>query len=180
MKLGRPAPRGPDREYALILALAVVIGALALVAVLDPPGRRGSQPAAASTSTIAVPGPVIGTKTVSAARPALTAGEVAAAREAARRFLTSYLPVLYGRRPPATLVDADTHVRAELATATRTPPAPRNRRPHLAALTDKPQPDGTVVVIATIADRVDPAYRIVFTLGQQLGGGWRVTELANY
>lgn len=109
----------------------------------------------------------------------MTASQLAAARASARRFLASYLPVLYGRRPARTITDADTRVRAELTAAARSPRAPRHRRPRVTRLSTRVQNDQTVVAIAMIDDSVTKPYQVVFQLSHK-GGGWRVTQLANY
>lgn len=148
--------------------------ALALVAALLLPTLKGSHKTpAVNPRAPLVLNPAPGTATTVAQEPSLEAQRVA------RRFLASYLPVLYGRRPARAIVYADQHVLASLASASRTPPAPRRSHPRVIGLTASRQSNGSVLEIATINDRTIPAYRIVFTVAKQ-DGAWRVTQLANY
>ncbi len=117
--------------------------------------------------------------------PAAQASEAGGqAQLTARNFLASYLPVLYGRKKPATITDADQHVLESLGNASQTsPPASRRSHPRIAALNAVRQADGSVLEIATINDGVSQPYRLIFTVAQQDSGGdgiWQVTQLANY
>jgi hypothetical protein len=148
--------------------------ALALVAALLLGALKGShKTAAVNPSAPLVLNPAPRTATTAVQEPSLEAQRVA------RRFLGSYLPVLYGRRPARTIVDTDQHVHASLVSASHTPPAPRRSHPRVTGLAASRQSDGSVLEIATINDRASPVYRIVFTVAKQ-DGAWRVTQLANY
>ncbi len=169
--------RRPAREQPLLLAglLLGCVGAIVATVILTSnPGAHRQH--VVSLSTPAAATVVIGTKPP---RPILTAAQLADVRGTARRFLASYLPVLYGRRPARTIADADAHVRAELDDAARSPQAPRNRRPRVTSLTTRVQSSSTVVAIAIVADSVTRPYQIVCQLSNG-PGGWQVTELANY
>lgn len=171
--------RRPAREQPAALAVLALL-AVAAIAVVLLLGHHSGPSRPAPAVSVAVSSPVIGTRRASTAQtPALTATQLAAARRVARRFLVSYLPVLYGRRSARTIRDADAHVRTALQTAPRPPRAPRDRRPRFTGLTLKPQTGGSVLAITTIADHVSAPYQLVFTLAQQ-PRGWQVTELANY
>ena len=170
--------RRPAREQPAALAVLALL-AVAAIAVVLLLGHHSGPSRPGPTVSVASPSPVIGTRRASSPAPVLTAAQLAAARRVARRFLVSYLPVLYGRRPARTVRDADAHVRAALQTAPRPPRAPRDRRPRFAGLTLKPQSGGSVLAVTTIADHVSAPYQLVFTLAQQ-PDGWQVTELANY
>lgn len=148
---------------ALALATALVVSTL----------HSSRPPSGVNPSTPLVVNPEHGAST----KPAEERS--AEAQTVARRFLASYLPVLYGRRTVSTIVGADQHVLASLASASRTPPPPPSRRPRVTALAASPQNDGSVLEIATINDGITSAYRIVFTVAEQ-AGVWRVTQLANY
>ena len=175
----REVLRRPAREQPAAVAVLALL-AVAAIAVVLLLGHHSSPSRPGATVSVAVSSPVIGTRRASSASaPALTAAQLAAARQVARRFLASYLPVLYGRRLPRTIRDADAHVRTALQTAPRPPRAPRDRRPRFTGLTLKQQSGGSVLAVTTIADHVTAPYQLVFTLGQR-SGGWQVTELANY
>lgn len=169
--------RRPAREQPLVLGgllLACVVGIAAAVILTANHGTHRGRIVAVSSP--AAPSAVIGTKPPP---PVLTTRQLASARATARRFLTSYLPVLYGRRPARTIVDADPRVRAELNAAARSPRAPRNRRPRVTRLTTHVQNGQRVVAIAMIADSVTKPYQVVFQLSDSRAG-WQITQLANY
>jgi hypothetical protein len=169
--------RRPAREQPLLLTGLALACVVAIAAAVILTGSHGShRQRVVSVTTPAAPPAVIGTKPPP---PALSAVQLAHVRVTVRRFLTSYLPVLYGRRPARTIADADTRVRAELGAAARSPRAPRNRRPHVTTLTTHVQGTSTVVAIAMVADSVTKPYQIVFQLTDG-HGGWKVTQLANY
>lgn len=148
---------------AVVLAAALLLGTL----------KGSHKTPAVNPSAPLVLNPAPPTATTAVQEPNLEAQRVA------RRFLASYLPVLYGRRPARTIMDADQHVHASLAYASQTPPAPRRSHPRVTGVAASRQSDGSVLEIATINDRVSPTYRIVFTVAKQ-DGAWRVTQLANY
>lgn len=180
MRKGRRARRGPDLEYGLVVAVAILISAAAVVLLLRDPDHQASDQAAPTSSAIGASSPVIGDRPIpTPTEGGQTAADVAAARHVARRFLSSYLPVLYGHRPVSTILDADAHVRAELDAAAHTSTAPRDRTPRITQLSARAQADASVVVIALIADGVQPAYQVVCQL-TTVAGHWRVSELANY
>lgn len=164
--MSRSPFKGPLGALLAFCALAL---AVALLSTL-----HGSHPSSGvNPSAPLVLNPEQGTSSSTAEEPSVEAQQVA------RGFLASYLPVLYGRRPAKTIVDADQHVLASLASASHTPPAPRRSHPRMTDLAASRQGDGSVLEIATINDGVSPAYRIVFTVAEQ-DSAWRVTQLANY
>jgi hypothetical protein len=169
---GRWSTRQTLALGGLLLAFAV---ALVVAAVLTS-GHIAHRQRLVTVTDPAAPSAVIGTKPPP---PALSAAQLLKVRATARRFLASYLPVLYGRRPVRTITDASAHVRAELSAAAKSPRAPHNRRPRVTRLTTQVQSTTTVVAIAIIADTVAKPYQIVFQLSSTRGG-WQVTELANY
>lgn len=156
----------------LLLAFTV---ALAVAAILTA-AHTSHHHQVVTVTDPAAPAAVIGTKPPA---PALTAAQLNKVRATARRFLASYLPVLYGRRSAGTITDASAHVRSELSAAAKTPRAPRNRRPRVTKITTQVQSNTTVVAIAIIADTVAKPYQIVFQLSRTRGS-WQVTQLANY
>lgn len=167
----------PAREHPLAIAMLVLLvaAAVSLIVLAD----RHHHPAPSrpvTTPQAAAPPAVIGTRP---APPPLTVMQVSAARAAARRFLASYLPVLYGRANPRTIRDADPHVRAELTAAGRTPAAPGNRHPRITSLSTHSETSSALVLIAVITDGVQAPYQIVLQLTHE-PDGWQVTQLANY
>lgn len=169
---GRWSARQTLALGGLLLAFAV---ALAVAAILTA-GHVTHHQQVVTVADPAAPSAVIGTKPPP---PTLSTEQLDKVRATARRFLASYLPVLYGRRPVRTITDVSAHVRAELDAAAKSPKAPRNRRPRVTKLTTQVQSSVTVVAIAIIADTVAKPYQIVFQLSA-VHGRWQVTELANY
>jgi hypothetical protein len=169
--------RRPLREQPLVAAgLAVVVLTVGAVLVAaTAAGRRadpGPTPPVPST-----PGPVI-TRTSGQNSPPPT--DMPGARRAARVFLDSYVPVLYGRRRASSVRGVDAHVRASLRGAAPAPRASADRRPLVTALAARAEGARRVLMVATIADRVSRAYRIVFAVTRAPDGAWLVSELANY
>ena len=171
--------RRPAREQPLLLGALVLAAAIAVIAVILPRSPSAPRQTAVAT-TLSAPaaspqGAVIGTRSA----PAPSTAQVADSRRTARRFLASYLPVLYGRRTPSSVEDASPRVRAELRDAARSPQAPRNRHPRIARLTAHAEGRTTVVAIALIADSVTKPYQIALQLTEH-DRRWQVTQLSNY
>jgi hypothetical protein len=169
---GRWSPRQTLTLGGLLLAFTVALAAAAILTA----GHTTHHQRVVTVADPAAPAAVIGTKSPP---PALSVAQLNKVRVTARRFLASYLPVLYGRRRARTITDASAHVREELSAAAKSPRAPSNRRPRVTKLTTRVQSSTTVVAIAIIADTVAKPYQIVFQLSA-VRGGWQVTELANY
>jgi hypothetical protein len=169
------AGRFPRQPLALAGMLLPFVVAIVLAATLTgghhPTGNR-----VVTVTPPTAPGAVVGTKP---ALPTLTPRRLRNARATARRFLASYLPVVYGRRPARTIVAASHHVKTELSAAAKIPRAPRDRRPRVTKLTTHTQGSATVVAIAIINDSVAKPFQVVFQLSDG-HGGWLVTQLANY
>jgi hypothetical protein len=170
--------RRPLREQPLVAALlAVVVLAIGevLAAATATTGRLadpGPPPPVLST-----PSPVITPTSGQNNRPPT---DMPGARQAAQVFLHSYLPLLYRRGRPSSVRGVDAHVRASLQGAAQQPRARADRRPRVAALAARDEGAGRVLMVATIADRVSRAYRIVFAVTRAPDGAWLVSELANY
>jgi hypothetical protein len=153
--------------------LVVVIAAVAAIAF-----HGSSRDAAPSAPAPTPPGPILNPGSSGSTAPT---ADLTVVRATARRFLASYLPVLYGRRPASAVRDADAHVTASLRAAARQSRAPRDRHPRVTGLVLRSQTATTVLAIATIDDDVSRPYRIVFSLTAAAGSQrWRVSELANY
>lgn len=169
------AGRFSRQPFALAGILVAFVIAIVLAAVLTG-GQHSTRQRVVTVTPPTAPVAVVGTKR---APPTVTPAQLSNARATARRFLASYLPVLYGRRPPQTIVAASAHVKTELSAAAKTPRAPRNRRPRVTKLTTHIQGKNSVVAIAIINDSVTKPFQVVFQLSDDRGG-WLVTQLANY
>lgn len=180
----RSALRRPIREQprSILAALAVAV-ALALAAVLMPALRGGERDGAATAPSVRPAGPVIdGTGGRGVQRPpsqAVASADVPRARSAARAFLRSYLPVLYGRGRPAGIEGVVPQLRRSLREARRVPRRIRDRRPRLTRLDAQPQAPTSVLMTATVDDGVVAPFRLIFTVERQPDGRWLVTNVAN-
>jgi hypothetical protein len=172
----REALHPENREYTLVLALALLIGALALVGVLRPAAQRAPI-AHRPASAISPPGPVIGTRPIPSPAPAPTAAQLEAANLAARRFLSAYLPYIYGHTRARDVPDAAPLLRATLARdPLRITPAQRKRHPRLLALDVEPRGAEVALATATIADGAGAPYPIHLAL-TDAGGRWLVERV---
>lgn len=180
----RSALRRPIREQPRpLLAVLAVAAALALAAILMPDLRGGERDGAATAPTVRPAGPVIdGTGGRGVQRPpsqAVASADVPRARSAARAFLRSYLPVLYGRGRPAGIEGVVPQLRRSLREARRVPRRIRDRRPRLTRLDAQPQAPTSVLMTATVDDGVVAPFRLIFTVERQPDGRWLVTNVAN-
>jgi hypothetical protein len=101
------------------------------------------------------------------------------ARPVARRFLTAYLALLYGRGRADAPPHASASVRRSLARGrARVPPAARRRGPRVARLELVAQARDVVVATAQIEDGGVSAYPLTFALVRR-GGQWTVNALGN-
>lgn len=166
-----PAVR--QRLTLAVLALLLIVLAIVLL-TSDRSGPRNSPTSIPATSAP----PLVLNPGHPPTSPSPTQ-PVTQAQTAARAFLTSYLPVLYGRHAARSIIDADAHVRQSLRAGGRPTRAPADRHPRVIALVGEPQSSGSVLELATIADGVSSPYRIVFVIAQRRGA-WQVTQLANY
>jgi hypothetical protein len=163
------------RQRLAVSGLVLLCAVLALVLLA---GHRGSPRSSPTTVPVSPSPPLV----LNAGHPSTSPSPMqptAQAQTAARAFLASYLPVLYGRRDAAAIIDADAHVRESLAAASRPARAPADRHPRVTELVGEPQSNGSVLELATIADGVSTPYRIVFVIAR-LPDGWQVNQLANY
>lgn len=119
--------RQPLALAGMLLAFVVAI----LLAAVLTTGHHSTRRRVVTVTPPTAPAAVVGTKTPPTTP---TPTQLRQARVTARRFLASYLPVLYGRQSARTIVAASSHVKAELAAATKTPRAPRKRRPRVTKL----------------------------------------------
>lgn len=160
----------PDRR--------ALVGAC-LVAALAVSGCGGGGHANPSTTAAPppAPGPIIGTKR-GPVDPLSRADRAAAAR-ATRRFLTGYLPFLYGRGAAGRVHDATPSVlRAVRRSHARVTPAQRQRRPRVAALSLTGQTTDSAIATVTIADGGPAPYRLSLTV-ERRAGRWLIADLGN-
>ena len=159
------------RTSALIVAAALVVGvALAGGFVLigaDDDGERAAQSTHPPTSERAPEA------------ESADVGELPAVEAAARRFLSGYLRVTYGK-PGATIDDIEAAAPRLLKSlknsAARVTPAQAQRTPRVQRVTVIA--DGTITALATaqIKDSPSPAYPLSFHL-QKTAQGWVVTRI---
>lgn len=162
-----------------LAAGVLLVAAAALIAVLIVPGSS-DRPIAnrpTTTSTTPAPGPIIGTP----GRRADTLGprQRAVAGRAARRFLTGYLPFLYGRHSAGSVTDVTPAVRTALrASHARVTPAQRARQPRATAVSVVGQTTRSAIATITVADGGPATYRLSVTL-ELRRGRWLISDLGN-
>jgi len=149
-----------------ILVLAVVAGAIAIISTNGDDAPKSRHP---STSERA---PEAENHSV---------GELPAVERAARRFLSGYLPLIYGRRG-ATVDDLRSatpqlieHLRNE---GGRVTPAQAALHPRLERVTVTLDSTTRALAVAQIKDSPSPAYPLTFQLADT-PQGWVVTEIGN-
>lgn len=163
---GRPfADR--ERRGAFWAAAIALVCAAALLLALPGAGKRGyvvpELPAAPHGQLDRVPAP----------RPAPASGPVAATR----RFLSGYLPFIYGQGPARAIRAVAPSLAARLARSRlRVPPAARERDPLATRLEGQRMRDGRVAVTARIEDGGVAAYPILLTIARH-GGRWLVVSV---
>lgn len=168
----------------MIRAAAIGAGTLLVVALVVVAFTASESQPTATTPSVAnpAPSPIISTPAATAPTAADRTPDPTApvqARRAARRFLTGYLALLYGRRPADQVTDITPAVRRQLADLGRVPAAQRMRRPEVVDLKATVQAPGVVIVTASIDDGDLAVYPLVFTVEQQ-AGRWRVADLADH
>ncbi len=188
--LNRPLRDG-DRPRLFSIAVAVIAGTAAVLALLDD-GEISSQPPPRAAPPASVPpapaGPPKASLAPAAARQAPSeegnppAGSqpskasIAQSKEAARRFLTGYLPYTYGRGSASRIAPVDPELRDRLAgERPRVPARESRRRPRLELI----QSDGVSRERAQLVALVGDGKRR-YTVRLQLArspSGWRVTDL---
>jgi hypothetical protein len=155
---------------ALAFAGVLVVG-LAVVLIVDLPAGRPAAPAASATVS----------PTASAAPT--PSPDLGAASAAARRFLDSYLPFLYGRAPLSSVGTVDDGVRAGLPAGRQEIGADeRGRSPSIHDVQVQPGPAGGALVVALIEER-DPTtgaastYPLRFQMTDRPRTGWVVSTV---
>jgi hypothetical protein len=160
-----------SRTTVLVVVLAALVGlSLAGGVVLISNNDNSSESAPAGRSPASERAPEAENHSV---------GELPAVETAARGFLASYLPVVYGK-PGATLNDLRNasprlirELRSEGGHAT---PAQTQRTPHVQRVTVIKEGQIGALATAQIKDSPSPAYPLVFHL-QDSPDGWVVTRI---
>jgi hypothetical protein len=104
--------------------------------------------------------------------PFVSAGEFAHARNVAARFLSGYLPFLYGRGSARSVDAAARGLRRQLMRSrAEATPAEHGRHPHVVSLAVVAQASGVVLATALVEDGGITAYSLRITL-QEARSGW--------
>jgi hypothetical protein len=199
-----------DRERRRLFALsaAVILGAAGLLITLRP-GTAGdpkpAPPPAATRPDLPPPTPPAARTPASPPSPTPGRGEDAgkpAHREranarrrpparparhvhegvarSARRFLSGYLPFLYGRGPASAIDPTTAELRARLAHShVRVPAATRHRHPRVVEMRVRAAGGGRFAVSARVEDDGAASYPIELVVGRR-GGRWRVVEAGGH
>jgi hypothetical protein len=171
--LDRLPPRA--RRVAVVvvalLAIAVVMAAL----TLTPSPVGGGRPRRAPLRA-----PANGTSPRTARQrvpPPVSTAELLRARQAAERFLGSYLPFDYGRASALAVSPVTPTLRGQLTgERARITPVERRRHPRVASLQVVGLTPGFVLATAIVEDGAITAYRLRFTL-QGKAGRWAVSSV---
>jgi hypothetical protein len=186
--LNRPL-RDSDRPRLFAIAVAVILGAAALLAMVDDPGSPAAEPDEPSPVPTAAAPPAAASEpmaseqapTEEANPPAAleaSSADVTRAKQAARRFLAGYLPYTYGRRAAARIAPASPALRRRLASERpRVPPAERRRRPRLLLLQADSVGRSRAELRAQVADGAR-RYTVPLEL-RRTAAGWVVTGLGS-
>ena len=163
-----------EDERRRLFAFAVAVLALATVALValapapdrDPAPRARPEPPATVAPPAASPTPAARSTSVSPR-----------AKQAARRFLGSYLRFLYGHAGAREIERAAPQLRRRLSRSRlRVPPAARRRRPRVVAIDGRQTTANEVAVSAEVEDGGVARYPVALTVRAD-AGGWRVVAV---
>jgi hypothetical protein len=189
--VNRPLSEGERRRLFALAAAAILVAAGAL-AVTDRSRPRSQHATRSRAATAPAPpaalSPLRATDAVSLQAPSEegrpgtdlegTRTDVDAAKRAARRFLTGYLPYSYGRRSARRIPAATTQLRRDLAAnPPRVPTRERRRHPRLVLL----QSNGVGPVRGDLVALVRDG-RLRYTVALELARrrhGWAVTVVGS-
>jgi len=145
-----------------LLALSVV--ASAVTSAPGPKHRTGPQSTSSRHS--------VQTPASQRHPPSVSAGELARARETAARFLSGYLPFLYGRGSARSVDAVALGLRLQLMRArAEVTPAENGRHPRVVSLAVVGQAPRVALAIALVEDGGVTAYALRITL-QEGRSGW--------
>ena len=157
---------GRSRLTRRLTVVALSLVALSVVASALTPAPRPEQRQGAPGSTAQSTRPRRGT------RAPVSAGGLARARQAAKRFLVGYLPFLYGRGRARAIDAVAPSLRLKLTrTRTLVTPVERRRHPRLVSLAAVGQATGVVLATALVEDGGVTAYALRITLRREPAGG---------
>jgi hypothetical protein len=167
-----------------VAVAAIVVGAAVLALIEDPPAREPSRarpPAAASTPAEVTSEPALelpGEEGDPPAAAEASPADVRAAKAAARRFLTGYLPFSYGQAGPRAIDAVSDELRHRLESEPpRVPAAERRRRPRVVLLQAEGVSDVRAAMLALVADGAR-RYTVRVELARRRSG-WRVTNVGS-
>lgn len=156
----------------LAMCAAVVAVALAGCGGHGAPQRSTSAPPPA-------PGPIIGGSTTPTPRNPLSFADRRAATDAVRRFLTGYLPYLYGRTPAGRVKPITPSVAQALrAGSARTTPAQRRRHPRATSVKVTGQTARSALAAVQVTDGGPASFQLTLTVERQ-GGRWVISDLGD-
>lgn len=152
------------------------LGCIAAVVVA---GCGAHQPnAATSDQSPPAPGPIIATGPAHGGDP-LTAAQRAAARATTRRFLSGYVPYLYGRARASTVAPVSTSVARTLRVGrARITPAQAARHPRVTGLSVIGQSRASALATVTISDGGPAPYRLTLTV-ERRAGRWLIADVGD-
>lgn len=166
-----------ERVRLFVVVVALIFGVAAVLAVLDDAGPATRKARVESA-------PAIGADVAQApGEEGVPSSEgsrrdVARSKQAARRFLTGYLPFTHGRERAGRIPAATAELRAELARhAPRVPAAERRRRPRVELLQSNGVSRERAQLVALVRDgrrRYDVQLELANT-----PSGWLVTGLGS-
>lgn len=157
---------------------AAVPAAVAVAAVLLT-GCGGHHPKPQTTPvTPPAPGPIIGAQTQPPRDP-LSSAERREAAAAVRRFLSGYLPYLYGRGPAGRVAPVTPSVARTLRSGSaRVTPAQRRRHPRVAALRVTGQTERSALATVQVTDGGPAPYQLTLTV-EHRDGRWTIADLGD-
>ena len=157
---------------------ARVLGpALALLALGGCASQHRPPPSPAAPPP--APGPIIAGHSTPPPLDPLTSAQRRQATVAVRRFLTGYLPYLYGRGPVGRVAPVTASVtRALHSGSARVTPAQRHRHPRVAGLRLTGQTSHSALAAVQITDAGPAAYQLTLTV-ERRAGRWVISDLGD-
>lgn len=174
----RPIPEGEHRGAAIGIFLVLLLlagGLIALSSSVNPPSPKPAK-VAAPAPVAAVPAPTASTTEQPSPDDPVQPSELRAARSAARRFLTGYLPFSYGRGGVNAIAGVSKELRDTLASnPPRVPPAEQRRHARIVNLEAQSATTDRAFVLALISDQ-----KLTYSIGitvERVSGAWQATAL---
>lgn len=153
--------------------------AASLLAVLLAGCGGHGGPTTSTPAPPPVPGPIIGGRQPPVARDPLTSSQRGQASSAVRRFLSGYLPYLYGRSPAARVAPVTSSVaRALRSGSARVTPAQRRQRPRVAALKVTGQTTRSALASVQVGGAGAAPFQLTLTV-ERRGGRWLISDLGD-